>query len=129
MHKITPGLVGKQTLSVTSEQSARHFGSGSIDVFATPAMITLIEAAAKAALETKLDAGTTTVGTFIEIRHLAATPLGAEVRARAEVTAVEGREVRFSVQAWDQHELIGEGTHTRFIVDLERFMQRVEAKL
>ena len=91
-------------------------------------MIALMEAAAMAALEAALDTGTTSVGTFIEIRHLAATLLGSEVRARAEVTAVEGREVRFSVQAWDSHELIGEGTHTRFIVEVERFMKRVKAK-
>src|SRR5215207_5604234 len=129
MDKIMPGLVGEQTLLVTSEQSARHFGSGSVDVFATPAMIALMESAAMAALDAVLDAGTTTVGTFIEIRHLAATPLGTEVRARAEVTAVEGREVRFTVQAWDARELIGDGTHTRFIVEVERFMQRVRGKV
>jgi fluoroacetyl-CoA thioesterase len=128
MDKIMPGMVGEQTLLVTYDHSARHFGSGSIDVFATPAMIALMESAALAAIDAGLEAGTTSVGTFIEVRHLAASLIGAEITARAEVTGVEGREVQFSVQAWDEHELIGEGTHTRFIIDVARFMNRVESK-
>src|SRR5687768_504601 len=125
---IMPGMIGEQTLLVTYDHSARRFGSGSIDVFATPAMIALMESAALAAIESALDEGTTSVGTFIEVRHLAASLIGAEVHARAEVTAIEGREVHFKVQAWDEHDLIGEGTHTRFIIDVARFMNRIESK-
>lgn len=128
MNQITQGLTGEQTVIVSPELTARHLHSGSIDVFATPAMIALMEAAAMAAVEGARDPGTTSVGTFIEVRHLAATPLGEQVRARAEVTGVDGRQVTFRVQAWDQHELIGEGTHTRVIVEVERFMKRVESK-
>jgi predicted thioesterase len=128
MEKITIGLAGESSVTVSEALSATHFGSGNVVVYATPAMIALMEAAAVAAIDPLLPEGQASVGTAINVRHLAATPLGQRVRARAEVTAVEGRQVTFSVEAWDEKERIGEGTHTRFVVDVARFRQRVEGK-
>ncbi len=128
MLNIKPGLVGEKTITATDVQSARHIGSGTVRVFATPAMIALMEQAAVDAIDKLLPEGQSSVGTTVNVRHLAATPIGQQVRARAEVTAVDGRQVTFSVQAWDEDELIGEGTHTRFVIDLQRYLQRVTAK-
>ncbi len=129
METIQPGLVGEQAATVTETLTAAHLGSGGIDVYATPAMIALMEAAAVAAIDPLLPEGQASVGSSLEVRHLAATPLGHQVRARAEVTEVDGRRVTFTVQAWDEEELIGEGTHTRYVIDVERFLERVEAKV
>ncbi len=112
MDNIKPGLVGERTITV----------------IATPAMIALMEGAAVAAIDPLLPDGQASVGTWLNVRHLAATPLGHKVRARAEVTEVNGRLVTFSVRAWDEHELIGEGTHTRFVIDTARFLKRIEGK-
>ncbi len=129
MENIKPGVVGEKSMTVTEAQSARHLGSGTVRVFATPAMIALMEQAAVEAIDRLLPEGKASVGTALNVRHLAATPVGQQVRARAEVTAVEGRQVTFNVQAWDESELIGEGTHTRFVIDLDRYWQRVNAKI
>jgi fluoroacetyl-CoA thioesterase len=128
MESIQPGLTGKLSITVSETQTARHLGSGGIRVFATPAMIALMEGAAVAAIDHLLPEGQASVGVMVNVRHLAATPLGHQVRARAEVTGVEGRQVSFKVEAWDEQELIGEGTYTRFVIDLARYMQRLEAK-
>jgi predicted thioesterase len=92
-------------------------------------MIALMEAAAVAAIDHLLPKGKTSVGTNLEVRHLAATPLGEQVKAQAEVTGVEGRKVMFRLQAWDEHEMIGEGTHERFVIDEDRFIARVRTKV
>lgn len=128
MESIQPGMVGEQETTVAEGQTARHLGSGGLDVFATPAMIALMEGAAVNAIDPHLPEGQASVGTALDVRHLAATPLGQKVRARAEVTAVDGRRITFHVQAWDEQELIGEGEHTRFIIDVERFARRLDAK-
>jgi fluoroacetyl-CoA thioesterase len=128
MDTIKPGMIGEKTTTATPEQTARHLGSGGIDVYATPAMIALMEGAAVAAIDPHLPEGSASVGIDLNVRHLAATPLGHEVRARAEVTAVDGRKVAFTIQAWDEDELIGEGTHTRFIIDTARFLAHLESK-
>ncbi len=128
MENVKPGVTGEKVITVTEAQSARHLGSGTIRVFATPAMIALMEQAAVEAIDRLLPAGQASVGVALNIRHLAATPIGQQVRARAEVTAVDGRQVIFKVQAWDENELIGEGTHTRFVIDLERYFQRLAKK-
>lgn len=122
---ITVGLIGEQTTTVTESLSAITFGSGSLPVYATPALVTLMEIASVNAINHLIPSHQTSVGTFISIKHLAATALGQMVRARAEVAQVEGNQVTFAVQAWDAKQLIGEGTHTRFIVDIERFMKRL----
>ncbi len=125
MDAIHPGLSAEVTTTVTPDRTARHLGSGGIDVYATPAMVSLMESAAVKAIDPLLPEGQASVGVSLEIRHLAATPLGQTVRARAEVTGVEGRRVFFTVQAWDEAGLIGEGTHTRFVIDTARFLERL----
>ncbi len=124
---ITIGLVGEQTTTVTETLTAQTFGSGSLSVYATPALVALMEAASVDAINHLLPADQTSVGTSISIKHLAASAVGQTIRARAEVTQVEGRQITFTVQAWDSKQLIGEGTHIRFIVDIERFMKRLSS--
>jgi len=126
--KIIPGLFAECTTTVTETLTASHLGSGTMAVYATPAMIALMEMAARTAIDPLLEADQESVGTAVNIRHLAATPLGKPVRARAEVTAIDGRQVTFTVEAWDEREKIGEGTHTRFVVDLTRFRTRLATK-
>lgn len=122
---IAPGMTGEQVTQVTKEQTAAMIGSGSVEVYGTPAMIALMEAAAVDAIEHFLPPGMASVGISIEVKHIAATPVGEEVRARAEVTHVDGKRVEFIVQAWDAEELVGDGVHTRYIIDVRRFMARV----
>jgi fluoroacetyl-CoA thioesterase len=128
MDNLPIGLAAERSEAVTESLLATRLGSGSVEVYATPAMIALMESAAVAAIEALLPEGQASVGVALEVRHLAATPPGQQVRARAEVTAVDGRKVTFCVQAWDEQELIGEGTHVRFVIDVARFMQRVHSK-
>ncbi len=129
METLHSGLTGEANVTVSKLLTASHMGSGRIPVYATPAMVALMEAAAVSAIGQYLDESQTSVGISIEIKHLAATPIGQEVRARAEVIEVNGRRVTFSIQAWDEQEKIGEGTHTRFIVDAQQFLERVQGKL
>jgi predicted thioesterase len=128
MEKIRPGLFAERTTIVVDALLATHLGSGSLAVYATPAMIALMESAAVAAIDPLLPEGQASVGIALEVKHLAATPPGQQVRARAEVLAVEGRKVTFQVQTWDEQEIIGEGTHTRYVVDTARFVERVQSK-
>jgi predicted thioesterase len=128
MDNIQVGLAAERTETVTELLLATRLGSGSVAVYATPAMIALMESAAVAAIEPLLPEGQASVGVALDVRHLAATPPGQQVRARAEVKEVDGRKVTFTVRAWDEQELIGEGTHTRYAIDVARFMQRVESK-
>lgn len=128
MAQIEVGLRGESSVIVTEAHTAQQMRSGSLAVFATPAMIALMEAAAVAALAPVLPDDQSSVGTAVDVKHLAATPVGQTVRAQAEITAVDGRTITFKVQAWDQHDLIGEGTHTRVVINVERFMARVQAK-
>jgi fluoroacetyl-CoA thioesterase len=126
---IRPGVSGTSELRVAPENSARHLGSGSVDVLATPELVRLAERAAVAAVDPLLPAGSATVGTRVEVEHLAPTPLGMRVVARAELVAVEGRRLTFAVEVRDERELVGRGQHERVIVDLERFGRRLAAKL
>lgn len=126
---ITPGLKGSATLVVAEEHTAPSIGSGKVRVLATPVMINLIEAAALAAVEHLLEAGCQSLGTHLDVRHIAATPVGMRVSAHAEVTRVEGRTVIFRVEARDERELIGDGTHDRVVVNVAKFDQRVQRKL
>jgi predicted thioesterase len=128
MSSIHVGLVGERSTVVDSALLATTVGSGRIAVYATPAMTALMEGAAVAAIDPLLPEGQASVGVGLEVRHLAATPPGETVRARAEVTGVDGHRVTFAVEAWDEHELIGQGTHTRYVIDVGRFVARVEAK-
>ena len=128
MDNVQIGLAAERSETVVESLLATRLGSGSVEVYATPAMVALMESAAVAAIEPLLPAGQSSVGIALDIKHLAATPPGQQVRARAEVIGVDGRKVTFQVQAWDEQERIGEGTHTRFVIDVARFMQRVQAK-
>ena len=122
------GLRGESTVVVTEERTAQALGSGDLAVFGTPAMVALMEAAAVQALAGALAEGETTVGTGIEVSHLAATPVGKEVRAEAFLIGVEGRKLTFSVSAHDDRQKIGEGTHRRAIVTRDRFLAKVGEK-
>jgi fluoroacetyl-CoA thioesterase len=128
MNELMVGLVGTASELVTAESTAAHWGSGLVASYATPAMIGLMENAAFNATKPLLPATQTTVGIEVNVKHLAATPQGMRVRARAELLQVDGRKLWFKVEAWDDAEKIGEGTHARFIVDLERFKQRFAEK-
>ncbi len=124
---LTPGIKGEATTTVVHENTAAAVGAGGVEVFGTPMMIALMENAAWAAVADELDAGHVTVGTVVNVKHLAATPLGQRVRAVAELTEVEGRRLVFTVEAYDEKQKIGEGLHERFIVHLERFLERITA--
>jgi fluoroacetyl-CoA thioesterase len=128
MPSLAPGLLAEIEHLVTEADTAERWGSGLAPVFSTPALVGLMESAAVEALEGSLAEGQTSLGTRIDVRHLAATPVGMTVRARAELIAVDGRKLTFKVQAWDETELIGEADHERFIVDEARFLARAEGK-
>jgi predicted thioesterase len=129
LSRITPGLTGSAETLVTTDETAPFVGSGRIAVLATPVMINLIEAAALAAIEHLLPTGYQSLGIHLDVRHTAATPVGMRVVATAEVTAVEGRTVSFKVEARDEREVIGGGTHQRVVVSVARFDERVQRKL
>jgi len=128
MEEIVPGLVGQIEMVVHGDNTAQHLGSGNVAVLATPEIVRLMERAAVAAVDHLLPDGYRTVGVAVDVRHLAATPVGMRVRAQAELTAVEGRKLTFRVEADDEVEKIGDGEHERVIIDLERFKARVRAK-
>lgn len=125
---IMPGLIGESETTVTDANTAEAVGSGGVAVFSTPMMIALMEMAALNATAPHLAPGETTVGVGVNIKHMAATPRGMKVRAVARLEQVEGRKLVFTVEAFDAVEKIGEGTHERAIVGLERFIARVEQK-
>lgn len=125
---LPPGLRGEVRLVVTEEDTAQHLGSGNVAVLATPRMIALMEKASVKAVDHFLPPGQATVGSEIRVRHLAATPQGMEVTVYSELMEVEGRRLTFKVEAFDEREKIGEGTHIRFIIDLDRFREKIEAK-
>jgi predicted thioesterase len=127
--QLKPGLIGRASLAVAEEHTAPHVGSGRVHVLATPVMINLIEAAALAAIEHLLPDGHQSLGTLLNVRHIAATPVGMEVVATAEVIAIEGRTIRFRVEARDERELIGDGMHERVVVNVAKFDERVRRKL
>ncbi len=128
LEDIKPGIIGEADEVISASRTAAFFGSGLVPAYGTPAMIALMENSAVAAIQKYLGPGQTSVGTDVCIKHLAASPVGMHARARATVTAVNGRKIEFQIQAWDDHEKIGEGTHVRFVVDEARFMERLETK-
>jgi fluoroacetyl-CoA thioesterase len=127
--RITPGLTGTSEIVVGPEHTAPFVGSGRIAVLATPVMINVIEAAALAAVEHLLPAGHQSLGIQLDVSHVAATPVGLRVIATAEVVGVEGRTITFRVEARDEIETIGGGTHQRVVVSVERFDERVQRKM
>ena len=123
------GLTGSANIIVGEEHTAHSIGSGRVRVLATPVMINLMEAAALDAIERLLPPGHQSLGTHLNVGHYAATPVGMGLRASAVVTRVDGRTIEFRVEAFDHKERVGDGTHTRVIVNVERFDQRVQRKL
>jgi fluoroacetyl-CoA thioesterase len=123
------GLTGTAEIVVGTRDTAPHVGSGKIGVLATPIMVNLMEAAALAAVERYMPPGHQTVGTHLDVKHFAATPVGLRVRAHAELVKVEGRTLTFTIRAVDEREAIGEGVHERLIINVERFDQRMQRKL
>jgi len=122
------GLTGKAEMKVSYEDTARAVGSGSAEVLATPKMIALLEQAAVSAVDPLLPEGLATVGTFLQVSHVAATPMGMQVHATAELLKWEGRKLIFKVEAFDEVEKVGEGIHERFVIDRRRFLEKVQGK-
>ena len=120
------GMRGDASLVVGEEQTAAAFGAGGVHVFGTPMMIGLMENASWRLVQPELAEGETTVGTLVNVRHLAATPVGGHVTATAELIEIDGRRLVFHVSARDDNQLIGEGTHVRARVLLDRFLARIK---
>ena len=127
--ELKPGLHASTEILVGTRDTAHHVGSGKIKVLATPVMIMLLEEAALNAVEDSLSEGYQTVGTHLDVSHIAATPVGMRVSAHAEVIEVDGRRIKFKVWADDEAERIGEGIHERIIVEVGRFDKRAQAKI
>lgn len=123
------GIRGEQMIIVTEQQTAKYLGSGELAVFATPCMIALMENTAYKSVQPFLDPGQGTVGTLLNVKHLAATPVGMEVRCETRLIEIDRKRLVFEVEAFDACGLIGEGTHERFIIDNQKFMQKANGKL
>lgn len=126
---LSPGMTAEATMTVTAEHTAEALGNAGVRVFSTPHVLALLENAAHAVLAPHLPPGGGSVGTQVEFKHLAATPVGLKVRARATIRETDGRRVLFDVEAWDEVDKIAEGTHERFVVgNLEKFLERAMKK-
>lgn len=122
------GITGKKKVIVTEEMTAQAMSSGTLPVYATPCMVALMEDTAKDSVAAFLEEGQGTVGTLVNVKHVSATPVGMEVTCETKLTLVDRKRLVFEVKAYDAAGIIGEGTHERFIIDNERFMQKAEAK-
>jgi predicted thioesterase len=128
-HKtVHEGMTRQETFQVEEEHAAAHVGSGGSRVLATPWMIAFMERVSYRLLSEHLTAGESRVGVLVNVHHLAPTPVGTSVRVQAEVAGLKRSKITFTVQAWDQDEKIGEGSHQRVVIDEARFLRRVEAK-
>ena len=125
---IHPGMTREDSFPITVENSAIHLGSGSSRVLATPWMIAFMERVSHRLLTCCLPDGFSSVGTHLDVHHLAPTPVGATIRVKVEVLSLDGNRVYFTVEAWDGLEKIGEGKHERVIIEEARFLRRVEKK-
>lgn len=126
---IQPGMIREDSFPITMENSAIHLGSGSSRVLATPWMIAFMERVSHRLLTCCLPEGFSSVGTHLDVRHLAPTPVGATIHVRVEVLSLEENRVYFSIEAWDNLEKIGDGKHERVVIDEARFLRRVEKKI
>jgi len=127
-YKLKIGMKGKVEQTVEDKDTAVSFGSGGVKVFATPMMVGIMENAALKAVDSYLPEGYATVGIHLDVKHLAATPVEMMVRAEAELIEIEGKKLKFNIKAYDEKELIGEGFHSRYIINLEKFMKAVNEK-
>ena len=125
---LQPGIKGRKSVTVSEANTAKTMGSGTLDVFATPAMIALIEQAAYTSVASELEPGWGSVGTALNVQHLSATPVGMTVTAETELVEVDRRRLVFSAQVFDEIGLVGQGTHERFLVENEKFQSKANAK-
>ncbi|SHI66587.1 thioesterase family protein [Propionispora hippei] len=125
---LTVGMLGEKSEPVTSHNTAIQYGSGSVAVYATPAMVGLMEGACVNTVDAHLPEGMSTVGIDLKIKHTAATPVGMTVRAEATLTGINGKRLTFAIKAFDDKEQIGEGSHERYIINVEKFLQKAGAK-
>ncbi len=125
---LTPGIKGKQTVTVTHEQTAAFYGSGALEVFATPAMVALLEETAWKSVQPYLEPGQGTVGTRVDVRHLAPTPLGGKVTCESELVEIDRRRLVFRVEIYDEKTKVGEGIHERFVIQSDKFLAAANAK-
>jgi fluoroacetyl-CoA thioesterase len=123
------GMSRERQQVVTKERTAVHVGSGSLGVYATPAMLAFVEVTSREFLDELLEDTQTTVGTVVTLKHLAPTPEGEQVNVRVEIVSVAGNIVQLSAELWDQFEKVGEAVHTRAVIDVDRFLKRVNAKI
>ena len=123
------GIKNQIKKTVVEGLTAKVMGSGRLDVFATPAMVAMMEEATHTSVETELEEGQGTVGTSMTVSHLAATPVGMEVTCESELVEVDGRKLVFEIKAMDEAGLIGEARHERFIIENEKFLAKTNAKL
>ena len=128
MAELKPGIQGKKEIVVTQEKTAAALGSGLLPVYGTPSLVALMEETCHLSVGEFHEEGMGTVGISMEIKHLAATPIGKRVKCESELTLVEGRKLTFKVEAYDEKELIGTATHERFIIDNEKFMAKALSK-
>ncbi len=122
------GIKGKNTITVTENMTAKKMGSGELSVYATPSMIALMENTAYKSVEGYLEKGQGTVGTYIDIKHLSATPVGMEIVCETKLIEIDRKKLVFEVKAYDKSGCIGEGIHERFIIDNEKFINKAENK-
>lgn len=125
---LQPGIKAEKSLTVTDANIAKTMGSGTLDVFATPAMVALIEQTAYTSIESELEPGWGSVGTSLNIQHLSATPVGMTVTATTELVEVDRRRLVFHAEVYDEKGLVGKGTHERFLVENEKFQAKADAK-
>ena len=128
-NKLELGITGSASCIVTEADTAKAVGSGGVDVMSTPRLVALMENAAKDSVANCLEEGMTTVGTALNIQHMAATPVGMKCTAESKLIEIDRRRLVFSVKAWDEKELVGEGAHERFIVNSEKFFNKCNSKL
>ena len=122
------GMTAEKSEKVTENNTAIKYGSGGVAVYATPAMIGIMEGTCLAAVDPFLPEGMSTVGIHLDVKHTAATPVGMSVRATAKLIEISGKRLTFTVEAYDNKEKIGEGTHQRYIIDLAKFLQKAQEK-
>lgn len=127
-YSLNVGMSAKIQRVVTEEDTAVRFGSGEVQVFATPMMIALMEKAALSAVDPNLPVGYATVGTTVDIAHMAATPVGMDVTAVAELVEINGKKLKFRIEAFDEKEKIGEGWHGRYIIQTQKFLESTRQK-
>ena len=126
---IEVGLRSSKTTIVTTETTAEHMLSGQLPVYATPSLIAFVEYTCEESVRPYLDYGFGTVGTLVDIRHLAASPIGAHIRCESELIEIDRKRLVFTVRVYDDFELVGEGRHERFIISNGRFMAKIDDKL